>query len=860
MSDPDYTIPISATENSYPASKTKYGYKVLSAGDVIGKKYQIIKELGSGGFATTYLAKVNDRTQRKCVIKQLQPRFNSPAIWENARERLDTEGMVLQWLGKHAQIPELIDHFAEHGQFYLILEFIEGEEFDREVQKELLNEAQMVRFLYDVLNVLDFVHQQGVIHRDIKPTNLIRRVQDGRIILIDFGAVKEIGTAIFESPQETMQTQVIGTPGYMPPEQNSGKPLYSSDIYALGKTAIYGLTGRSPTDWEEIETNEMISWCDRTSVSPEFTKIIQKMTAPKTADRYQSAEEVLEELAPLLKVGTTISDNYLILNYLGGERQINNYLVKHLKQPGSPLFYLKILRPKITQENNLQKIKQDLNLEINKFKQVYEKQQVLKILDCFIEQDSICLLQEYLEGYNFLQLIERKAKIAEEDVIELLISVSIALNDCHKNQIIHGNIKPISILKRRNNGKMILQNFGSINRFANGCFGTDLGYIPPEQIAGRITYASDIYALGMTAIHCLTGTIPQKLNISNQTGEILWEQNAQVKPGLTKIINKMVCLERKKRYSSANQVLKAVKKLKRKNQIKAWYFYLLGLPILLGIFAFISAKWSQRAAILEFYNGNIRLERQQYLKAIEYYDEGLKKVSKTRRQVQNFEQVWLKKAIAYNHLQQYEKALATCQEALRYYQSYQLWNCQGLAYDNLEQYQEAIAAYNKAIALNPDYVWSWNNRGDAYSKLGENTQAISDFQKAIDLDPAKSFVSWNNLGKLYYQQQNYQQAIKAYEEALKVQPEYLPALIGLGNAQKSSQLYNRASDSYDRALAISPNYYEAWYGKGSVSEYLEDYTSAREYYQQASRLKPDWQAASDALKRVNEQINNLRNR
>lgn len=854
MSDPDYTIPISATGKSYPASKTKYGYKVLSVGDVIGEKYQILQELGSGGFATTYLAKINDSSQRKCVIKQLQPRFNSPAIWENARARLDTEGMVLQWLGKHNQIPELIDHFAEGGQFYLILEFIEGEEFDREVQKEILSEAQMVRFLCDVLYILDFVHQQGVIHRDIKPSNLIRRAKDGKIILIDFGAVKEIGTAIFESPQETVQTQVIGTPGYMPPEQNSGKPLYSSDIYALGKTAIYGLTGRSPTDWEEIETNEMISWCDKTAISPELTKIIQKMIAPKTADRYQSAEEVLEELTPLLKVGTTIDDTYLILNYLGGEKQIDNYLVKHLKQTGTPLFYLKILRPKIIQEDVLAKITQDLEVEIAKLKPIAEKEQALTILNCFTDNKAICLVQEYFEGYNFSQLISNKNKLSETEVIDMLIDVSVALIHCHKQQIIHGNIQPLSLFKKRTNGKIILQNFGGINRFANGCFSTELGYIPPEQIAGRITYASDIYALGMTAIHCLTGTMPQKLNISNQTGEILWEQNAQVKSGLTKIINKMVCLERKKRYSSANQVLKAVKKLKRQNKIKSWYFYLIGLPFLLAISAFVLAQWAQRAAILEFYNGDLRLEKQEYLKAIEYYQEGLRKLPKTRRQVQNFEQVWLQKARAHNQLQQYQEALVTCQQALRYYQSDQLWNCQGLAYDNLGQYELAIEAYDKAIALNPDYVWSWNNRGDAYSKLGENDKALSDFQKAISLSPAQSFVSWNNVGKLYYQQQDYQQAITAYEEALKVEPKYLPALIGLGNAQKASQLYSQALDSYDQALAVNPNYHEAWFGKGSVSEYLRDYTSAKEYYQRAFKLKPDWQAASDALKRVNQQL------
>ena len=850
MSDPDYTIPISQTGKSAKTSKTKYGYKVLSAGDIIGKNYQIIQELGSGGFATTYLAQINDSTGRKCVIKQLQPRFNSPAIWDNARERLDTEGMVLQWLGKHDQIPELIDHFDENGQFYLVLEFIEGEEFDREVQKELLNEAQIVRFLCDVLNVLQFVHQQGVIHRDIKPSNLIRRNLDGKIALIDFGAVKEIGTAIFESPQETMHTQVIGTPGYMPPEQNSGKPLYSSDIFALGKTAIYGLTGRSPNDWEEVETNEMISWYEKTQISPELAHIIQRMTSPKTAERYQSAAEVLEDLNPLLRVGTTIKDCYLVLHYIGGEKQIDNYLVKETKETGASLFYLKILTPLNKKDSDLEQIKQDVEAEIVKINQTCEKKQTLKILECFIDRDSICLIQEYIEGSNIFQIINRKLVLSEAEVIDLLIDTCSALVNCHKHNIIHGNIQPLSLLKRKSDRKIVLQDFGSINCFANSYFNSNLGYIPPEQIAGRIAFASDIYALGMTAIHCLTGTKPQKLNISNQTGEILWSEKAPVNPRLKKIINKMVCLERQKRYSSAKQVLKAAKKLKRNKNFQLWYLYLMGVPILIGIAVFVLAHWAQRAAILEFYNGDLRLEKRQYEKAIQYYNEGLRKVPKTRRQVQNFEQVWLQKARAFNQLKRYEDALATCQEALRYYQSHQLWNCQGLALDNLKEHDSAIVAYDKAIALNPDYVWSWNNRGDAYAKLGEVSRAISDFQQAIKLSPERSFVSWNNLGKLYFQQRRYPQSINAYENAIEVKDDYLPALIGLGNAYKSVRKYSSAMEAYERAIEINPKSYESWYGKALVAESLKQYDEAAQAYKRAISINPNGEYARKGLARV----------
>ncbi len=863
MSDPDYTLPISASEKPYQNSKIKYGYKVLNAGDVIGGKYKIVKEIGSGGFATTYLAVIENNTSgdvdnaphRKCVVKQLQPRLNSQAIWDNARDRLDTEGMVLRWLGKHDQIPELIDHFDENSQFYLVLEFIDGNEFDREVQKAPLNEFQTIQFLHDVLNILNFVHQQGVIHRDIKPSNLIKRFKDGRFSLIDFGAVKEIGTAIFDSPQEIVQTQVIGTPGYMPPEQNSGKPLYSSDIYALGKTAIYGLTGRTPTDWENIETNEMVSWYEKTSISNELAQIIDRMTSPKTAERYKSVQEVLDDIIPLLKIGSSVNDRYLVMNYLGGEKQIDNYLVQDSTQENLPLAYLKLVEPIVDENFDLQSIKQALEKEINRINQVYIYQQGLKIVECFIYGDSIGIVHEFVEGSSLAQILKKQPTLPQETVINLLIDVLTVLANCHKQQIIHGNIKPSSLLQRKDNNMFILNNFQGINDLVVGDFTEDflysnLGYVPPEQIAGRATYASDIYALGMTAIHCLTGIVPQRLGMSTETGEILWSQDVQVHPSLIKILNKMTCLEQKKRYASANQVINSVKKLRRKNRFKSWHLYLLVLPFLLGISLFILAQWAQRAAILEFYTGDLKLENRQYKKAIQFYDEGLRKLPKSKRQVQNFQQVWLQKARAYNQLKQYENALKTCQEALNYYQSPQLRNCQGLAFDNLKQYESAVLAYDQAIALDPEYVWSWNNRGDAYANLDKFPEAIADFEKAIELSPEQSFVPWNNLGRVYYRQRLYPQSIDAYNNAISIKEDYLPALVGLGNAYKSIRNFSAATTAYDQAIEVNPNSYESWFGKALIAESLQKYEEATTTYQRALRIKPDWESAKKGLERV----------
>ncbi|MEL6927598.1 MAG: serine/threonine-protein kinase [Cyanobacteria bacterium J06600_6] len=344
MSDSDFTIPISLSENSVDEQYTDYGYKTLKTGDLLNQRFSIIRELGSGGFATTYLAvDTLSAEQKKCAVKQLQPKFNSSSVWASAKERLATEAMVLQWLGKHGQIPEFIGHFEENKQFYLVLQFIEGEEFEQEIHHQTIDETQAIDFLVDILNILQSVHQQGIIHRDIKPSNLIRRKQDGRMTLIDFGAVKEIGTMAYDSSKQRVQTQIIGTPGYMPPEQNSGKPIYSSDIYALGKTVIFGMTGKSPTEWEMTEPEAEASWNKKIAISEAFLKIVNRMTTDSISQRYHSASEVLRDLEPLQMIGKTIGGKYQMVKYLGGSRQTYSYVVKSLEEDENR-YYLEILK------------------------------------------------------------------------------------------------------------------------------------------------------------------------------------------------------------------------------------------------------------------------------------------------------------------------------------------------------------------------------------------------------------------------------------------------------------------------------------------------------------------------------------
>jgi len=854
MSDSDFTIPISQSEDFHAGRSAKYGYKTLKKGDLLNQRFSIIRELGSGGFATTYLAvDTQSAKKNKCAVKQLQPRFNTSAVWNNAKERLSTEAMVLQWLGKHDQIPQFICHFEEKQQFYLVLEFIEGEEFEHEIRKQVLNEAEAIYFLADILKILESVHQQGIIHRDIKPSNLIRRKIDGKFILIDFGAVKEIGTLAFDTTKQEVRTQIIGTPGYMPPEQNNGKPIYSSDIYALGKTVIFGMTNKSPMEWEESESGGVIAWNKKIVVSEALLKIINRMTASNPSERYSSISDVLRELLPLQMISKTISNRYEIVKYLGGKQESHSYVANSLESEERSRYYLEIVEPRPS-ELSLTQRSQEIMKGFSNLSVIDNNRRSSTIVEYFIDESKIYIVQEYIEGKNLAQIIEDQFILSEAEVINILLSAATGLNPFHKQKIIHGNIKPSSLIRRSKDNEIVLADFDLVNQAIGANPDGKTGYIPPEQIAGRAKYVSDIYALGMTAIHVLTGTSPQALEKNPRTGEILWHRKARISPNFAKILDKMIRLDQNQRYQSLNRIVKDLKKIRHKSRFRGLYKYLIIAPILFFLGSLGLAQWSQRAAILEFNLGDSFLRDDQYKEAIDYYDSGLKKLPSTKGQVRNYEQVWLKKAKAQRQLKDYQGALDTCDKALKYYKSPQLWNCKAVTLYNLQKYDAAIAAYNQAIEISPKNVWLWNNRGEAYASLKDVDKAVFDFNQAIELDVAKSFVPWNNLGKLYFQNRDYEQAIEAYNEALAIKSDYLPALIGLGNVQKTSRQFTQALNSYEQALEINPKYHEAWFGKGSVAEFQGKYSSAREFYQQAAKLKPDWEAANKALSRVEQRI------
>jgi eukaryotic-like serine/threonine-protein kinase len=286
---------------------------------LIKGRYRIIETIARGGFGETFLTVDEDvPSKRKCVVKQLKPLLG-PAT-DDTKERFKQEAEVLEKLGnEHDQIPKLHAYFEEAGEFYLVQEFIPGKTVRQLIrEKAICDEEKVRRFLLDLLPVLDFVHKRKIIHRDIKPDNIIIRESDGKPILIDFGLVKQVvNSEVFS------RTDQVGTMGFIAMEQVNGGPVYASDIFSVGMTAIAMLTPGFQLK-PDSQTGE-VYWKNlvKGGLSGELGEILDKATELRVRDRFRTASEMLEALtgerkpAPVIEVVESLPEK--ITNVFGME-------------------------------------------------------------------------------------------------------------------------------------------------------------------------------------------------------------------------------------------------------------------------------------------------------------------------------------------------------------------------------------------------------------------------------------------------------------------------------------------------------------------------------------------------------------
>lgn len=268
-------------------------------GELLAGRYRIVQNLRTSNFCETYLGEDTHRPSvPRCIIKKLQLKCsNEPGAIQTARRLFYQEALTLENLGYHDRIPFLLAYFEDNDYFYLVQDFIEGQSLDTLLTTPW-SELSTVNLLRQVLLILRYVHSQDVIHRDVKPANIIRRKFDDNYVLIDFGSVKLLPNEVWSKATGNKNhplTVVVGTPGYMAPEQALGRPTKASDIYSLGVIAIEALLGQS---YQNLRHN-WISELESRNIDTELIRILKRMVATDVSERYQDVSEILLELSYL---------------------------------------------------------------------------------------------------------------------------------------------------------------------------------------------------------------------------------------------------------------------------------------------------------------------------------------------------------------------------------------------------------------------------------------------------------------------------------------------------------------------------------------------------------------------------------
>jgi tetratricopeptide (TPR) repeat protein len=668
----------------------------LGLGQTLGGRYKIITELGQGGFGKTFIAQDQHLpNNHPCVVKQLKPQATDPLSLQTARRLFDTEAKVLHQLGSHDQIPQLFAYFEENQEFYLVQELIEGDDLSKELTPgHQLNENRVISLLEDILKILEFVHQQNVIHRDINPRNLIRRKQDGKLVLIDFGAVKQVSTQVIAGGK-TSYTIAIGTPGYRPSEQANGNPRLSSDIYAVGIVGIQALTGMNPEQLPINPDSGEIAWHDRVSVSPKLAQVLDQMVCYDFRERYQLAGSALQALKDLTAPSSA------------------TVCVSPASPPKSAIAKLKLSR------SSLYKV-------------------LISIGVIGVGGVAAALMVNVINSANATDLYQRGETLVE------LKRYKDALNAY--NRAVELRPEYAEAWKGQGNTLLELKQYEDALNAYDKAIQIQPNYFEAWNGRGKTLARLQRHEEAINAFDAALKIQPNHLEAWNERGNV--QIKLQHYSEAIASFDKAVKLQPK--YSSAwekrglafhnlRQYEEAVKSYDKALEYKpdaseSWYRR---GNALINLQKYREAADSYEKAVQfqpNFYQawysrGSTLNNLRQFKEAVAAFDEVV------RLKPDNYES-WYGRGWALHQMQRYEEAVNSYDKAVKLQRnSHQAWYNLGNVLYNLKQYQEAIASYNRAVEIKPGYYEAWYSRGNALVNLKRYKESIESYEKAVQYKP-----------------------------------------------------------------------------------------------------------------------------
>lgn len=667
----------------------------LVSGQTLSQRYYILRQLGQGGFGKTFLAQdFHVPGHPQCVVKQLKPQGNEPQILVEARRLFATEAKILYQLGTHAQIPSLLAYFEENQEFYLVQEYIEGHVLAQEITAPDYGrtEKKVIELLQEILEILEFIHQQNVIHRDVNPYNLIRRKIDGKLVLIDFGAVKQLTTQVIRGGK-TVVTIAIGTPGYFPSEQSHGHPKFSSDIYAVGIIGLQALTGYAAEKLPiHIETGE-ISWHHLTHVSPEFREILDKMLRYDYRERYPSAKEALQAIKNLNNTHLKLPQN----SVTNATIQLQN------SQPKSSII-------KVLISTAIIGVAAASFLSINYWLTLNNATKMLN------KGNTLYQLQRYEEA---LQAYE----------------TSLDTNPNNPNAW-QGKGDTLQALKRYQDA---LEAYDEAIQIDPNSWQTWMRRAEILEKLGRDTEAINSYE--------------KVLNLSDDSWQA-WQHLGELQIKLKQYSDAIISLDKSLKLNpneawSWYQMGLALQNLKQNDEAINAYDKAVNLnpnfPQVWYQKANIYMNWEKYNEAVDNYAKAVQFQPNLYqawysqgiaLNRLNRYGEALKVFEKaTQIQSLSFE-AWYQKAWTLHSLKRYAEAVNAYTTAIKLQpKNEQAWYNKANSLYNLGDYQQAITAYQQVVSLEKNYYLAWKSLGNSFLKLERYQEAINAYNQALLYKP-----------------------------------------------------------------------------------------------------------------------------
>lgn len=573
-----------------------------------------------------------------------------------------------------------------------------------------------------------------------------------------------------------------------------------------------------------------------------------------------------------LASGQKLGGRYQILSQLGQGGFGATFVAEDQHLPGKQQCVVKQLKPQATDRLTLQTARRLFDTEAQTLYRLGTHEQIPRLLAYFEENQEFYLVQEYIEGHDLAQELTPGKQFSEDEVISLLREILKILEFVHQQNVIHRDINPQNIIRRKKDGKLVLIDFGAVKQVSTQvvrgeqtsvtvAIGTP-GYRPSEQANGKPKLCSDIYAVGTVGIQALTGCLPEQLPTDPQTSEISWHEQVTVSPELAKVMDKMVCYDFRQRYSSATEALQALKDLKRTTVATLALLparrlatsLVVGKPklsrlllyrgmISLGVFGVGAAAVVSITNLLNYTNATNLYSRGSTLYELNRHEEALDAYKKALQIRPDYWEAWKGQGDTLQSLNRYEEALSAYDKAIQIQPNYwEAWIGRAQTLASLGRYEEAIEAFDAVIEIRPNELEAWDGRGNIQVKLEQYSEAIASFEKALKLQPNHA-PAWYQRGWALHNLGRYEEAVESYDKAVEFQPDFHQAWYQRGNALVNLQQHQEAIDSYEEAVEFQPNFHPAWYSQGIALNHQGRYEDAVTAFDQAVKFKPDYYEA-----------------